>query len=84
MAHNLSDAVLKFFQIVTHQQPTTLSVKELTTPSVKNNSFTLSVVGQYTLIETPKCVWRPWLCLDTVGSYFAPQISSHSLLGQWS
>jgi len=57
MAHDLSDTVFKFFQIVTHRQrPTTLSVKELTTPSVKNNSFTLSVVGQYTLIETPKCV----------------------------
>jgi len=27
-------------------------VKELTTPSVKNNSFTLSVVGQYALTET--------------------------------
>jgi len=32
---------------------TTLSVKEVTTPSVKKNSFTLSVVSQYTLIETP-------------------------------
>ena len=30
----------------------TLSVKELTTPSMKNNSFTLGVEGQYTLIET--------------------------------
>ena len=27
-------------------RPTTLSVKELTTPSVKNNSFTLGVVSQ--------------------------------------
>jgi len=27
-------------------------VKELITPSVKNNSFTLSVVGQYALTET--------------------------------
>ena len=26
-----------------------MSVKELTTPSVKDNSFTLSVVSQYTL-----------------------------------
>ena len=33
-------------------RPTTLSVKELTTPTVKNNSFTLDVVGQYTLTET--------------------------------
>jgi len=33
-------------------RPTTLSVKEMTTPSVKNNSFTLSVVGQYALTET--------------------------------
>ena len=33
---------------------TTLSVKELTSPSVTNNSFTLSMVGQYTLTETPK------------------------------
>ena len=35
--------------------PTTLSIKELTMPGVKNNSFTkftLGVVGQYTLIET--------------------------------
>ena len=31
---------------------TTLSVKELTTPSVKNNSFRLSMVGQYALTET--------------------------------
>jgi len=29
-----------------------LSVKELTTTSVKNNSFTLGVVAPYTLIET--------------------------------
>ena len=28
-----------------------------------------------------KCVWRPWLCPDTLGSYCAPQISSHPLLG---
>jgi len=33
-------------------RPTTLSVKELTTPNVKNNAFTLGMVGQYTLIET--------------------------------
>jgi len=85
MAHNLSDAVFKFFQTDTStDRPTTLSVKELTTPSMKNNSFTLSVVGQYTLIETPKYVWQPWLCPDTLGSYCAPQISSHPLLGERS
>jgi len=33
-------------------RPITMSVKELTTPSVKNNSFTLGVVRQYTLTET--------------------------------
>jgi len=33
-------------------------VKELTTPSVKNNSFTLSVVSKYALTETffPLCL----------------------------
>jgi len=33
-------------------RPTTRSVKELTTPSVKNNYFTLGVVGRYTSTET--------------------------------
>ena len=37
-------------------RPTTLSVKELTTPSVKNSSFTLIVVSQYTLTETHNCL----------------------------
>ena len=47
---HLSGAVFKFFQIVTHQQTDqSCECEELTTPSVKNNSFTLSVVGQYTL-----------------------------------
>jgi len=32
-----------------------LSVKELATPSVKNNSFTVGMVGQYTLNET---LWK--------------------------
>jgi len=34
------------------------SVKELNIPSVKINSFTLGVVGQYTLIETFVEVYR--------------------------
>jgi len=80
MAQDLSDAVFKFFQIVTHQQ----SVKELTTPSVKNNSFTLRVVGQYTLIETPKMCLTALALPDTLGSYCAPQISSHPLSGEQS
>ena len=44
---------------------TTLSVKELTTPSVKNNSFTLGVVRQYTLIETFVEVYRLHLSVFT-------------------
>jgi len=45
MAHTLNDAVFKFFLTVTDQhRQTTPSTKELTTPSVKNNS--LGVVGR--------------------------------------
>jgi len=44
MAHSVNDVVFKLFLIVTDRQtdrPTTPSVKEMTTPSAKKNSFTL-------------------------------------------
>jgi len=46
-------------------RPTTLSVKELTTPSVKNNSYTLGMVGQYTSVETFVEVYRLRLSVFT-------------------
>jgi len=55
MAHSVNDVVFKFFLIVTDRQTdrlTTPSVKEMTTPSAKKNSFTLSVVGRYTSTKT--------------------------------
>jgi len=52
MACRLVEPLLKGSLLWQIDRPTTLSVKELTTPSVKNNYFTVGVVGRYTSTET--------------------------------